>query len=103
MTVHWCGTGLSSGPGLRRLIQGGHKVVVWNRTVDKAREASGVRERARKKALGRSRSRAGGAVARGARPLGARAVGRPARIPGMKPPYFFMLSATSVGLNVIDT
>ncbi len=41
MTIHWCGTGLSSGPGLRRLIGGGHKVVVWNRTVEKAREAVG--------------------------------------------------------------
>ncbi|MBC8038437.1 MAG: saccharopine dehydrogenase NADP-binding domain-containing protein [Rhizobiales bacterium] len=41
MTIHWCGTGLSSGPGLRRLIQNGHKVVVWNRTVEKAREAVG--------------------------------------------------------------
>jgi saccharopine dehydrogenase (NADP+, L-glutamate forming) len=41
MTIHWCGTGLSSVPGVRRLIEGGHKVVVWNRTVDKAREAVG--------------------------------------------------------------
>jgi hypothetical protein len=41
MTIHWCGTGLSSVPGLRRLIGGGHKVVVWNRTVEKAREAVG--------------------------------------------------------------
>ncbi len=41
MTIHWCGTGLSSGPGLRRLIEGGHAVVVWNRTVEKAREAVG--------------------------------------------------------------
>jgi saccharopine dehydrogenase-like NADP-dependent oxidoreductase len=41
MTIHWCGTGLSSGPGLRRLIANGHKVVVWNRTVEKAREAVG--------------------------------------------------------------
>jgi len=41
MTIHWCGTGLSSGPGLRRLIQSGEKVVVWNRTVEKAREAVG--------------------------------------------------------------
>jgi saccharopine dehydrogenase-like NADP-dependent oxidoreductase len=41
MTIHWCGTGLSSGPGLRRLIEGGHKVVVWNRTVEKAVEAVG--------------------------------------------------------------
>ena len=38
MTIHWCGTGLSSGPGLRRLIEAGHPVVVWNRTVEKARE-----------------------------------------------------------------
>ena len=41
MTIHWCGTGLSSGPGLRRLIENGHKVVVWNRTVEKARKAVG--------------------------------------------------------------
>ena len=40
-TIHWCGTGLSSGPGLRRLIESGYKVVVWNRTVEKAREAVG--------------------------------------------------------------
>ena len=41
MTIHWCGTGLSSGPGLRRLIAGGHDVVVWNRTVARATEAVG--------------------------------------------------------------
>jgi saccharopine dehydrogenase (NADP+, L-glutamate forming) len=41
MTIHWCGTGLSSGPGLRRLIVAGRPVTVWNRTVDKAREAVG--------------------------------------------------------------
>ena len=41
MTIHWCGTGLSSGPGLRRLIEAGHEVVVWNRTVAKAQEAVG--------------------------------------------------------------
>ncbi len=41
MTIHWCGTGLSSGPGLRRLIEAGHQVVVWNRTVAKAHEAVG--------------------------------------------------------------
>lgn len=41
MTIHWCGTGLSSGPGLRKLLQDGHEVVVWNRTVEKAREAVG--------------------------------------------------------------
>lgn len=41
MTIHWCGTGLSSGPGLRRLLANGHKVVVWNRTVEKAHEVVG--------------------------------------------------------------
>ena len=39
MTVHWCGTGLSAIPGLRKLILDGNKVIVWNRTVSKAREA----------------------------------------------------------------
>ncbi len=41
MTIHWCGTGLSAIPGLRRLIEGGQDVKVWNRTVDKAQEAVG--------------------------------------------------------------
>ena len=41
MTIHWCGTGLSSGPGLRRLIAAAQQVVVWNRTVARAREAVG--------------------------------------------------------------
>ena len=41
MTIHWCGTGLSSGPGLRKLIEAGQDVVVWNRTVEKARETVG--------------------------------------------------------------
>ncbi len=41
MTIHWCGTGLSSIPGLRRLIKAGHPVTVWNRTEAKAREAVG--------------------------------------------------------------
>jgi saccharopine dehydrogenase (NADP+, L-glutamate forming) len=41
MTIHWCGTGLSSGPGLRRLVEAGHPVTVWNRTVAKARETLG--------------------------------------------------------------
>ena len=36
MTIHWCGTGLSSVPGLRRLIEAGHPVTVWNRTDEKA-------------------------------------------------------------------
>lgn len=42
MTIHWCGTGLSSGPGLRRLLEHGHKVVVWNRTVAKAHDMVGT-------------------------------------------------------------
>lgn len=41
MAIHWCGTGLSSVPGLRRLIGAGHDVVVWNRTRAKAEAAVG--------------------------------------------------------------
>lgn len=41
MTIHWCGTGLSAIPGLRRLIAAGHEVTVWNRTIAKAEEAVG--------------------------------------------------------------
>lgn len=41
MAIHWCGTGLSAVPGLRRLIEAGKPVVVWNRTVDKAQAAVG--------------------------------------------------------------
>jgi len=41
MTIHWCGTGLSAIPGLRRLIEAGQDVIVWNRTVDKAEAAVG--------------------------------------------------------------
>ncbi len=41
MTIHWCGTGFSSIPGLRRLIAAGHPVTVWNRTREKAQEAVG--------------------------------------------------------------
>ena len=41
MTIHWCGTGLSAIPGLRRLIENGKDVTVWNRTIDKAKEAVG--------------------------------------------------------------
>lgn len=41
MTIHWCGTGLSAVPGLRRLIENGHPVTVWNRTEAKAVEAVG--------------------------------------------------------------
>jgi len=41
MTIHWCGTGLSAIPGLRRLLEAGRDVVVWNRTVEKAQSAVG--------------------------------------------------------------
>jgi saccharopine dehydrogenase (NADP+, L-glutamate forming) len=41
MTIHWCGTGLSAIPGLRRLIETGHEVTVWNRSRDKAVAAVG--------------------------------------------------------------
>ena len=39
MAIHWCGTGLSSIPGLKKLILDGNNVIVWNRTVSKARKA----------------------------------------------------------------
>ena len=41
MRIHWCGTGLSSRPGLRRLILAGHPVTVWNLPVEAAEEAVG--------------------------------------------------------------
>lgn len=40
-TIHWIGTGLSAVPGLRRLIENGHDVTVWNRSIDKAEAAVG--------------------------------------------------------------
>ena len=39
MVVHWCGTGLSAIPGLKKLIMDGNDVIVWNRTVSKALKA----------------------------------------------------------------
>ena len=39
--IHWIGTGLSAVPGIRRLINNGHDVVVWNRSIDKAQAAVG--------------------------------------------------------------
>lgn len=39
--IHWIGTGLSAIPGLRRLIENGHNVTVWNRSTDKAQAAVG--------------------------------------------------------------
>jgi saccharopine dehydrogenase-like NADP-dependent oxidoreductase len=41
MTIHWCGTGLSSVPGLRRLLEAGRDVAVWNRTPEEAEAAVG--------------------------------------------------------------
>ncbi len=41
MQIHWCGTGLSSRPGLRRLITAGHPVTVWNLPVEQAEAAVG--------------------------------------------------------------
>lgn len=37
--IHWLGTGLSSIPGLRRLIIKGFTVIVYNRTLEKASQA----------------------------------------------------------------
>ncbi len=41
MTIHWCGTGLSSVPGLRRLLAARPDVAVWNRTREEAEAAVG--------------------------------------------------------------
>jgi saccharopine dehydrogenase-like NADP-dependent oxidoreductase/alanine dehydrogenase len=35
--VHWLGAGLSSGPGIRRVARSGTPLVLWNRTVEKAK------------------------------------------------------------------
>ena len=36
--IHWIGTGLSTAPGIRRLIEAGRTITLWNRTVEKAEE-----------------------------------------------------------------
>ena len=41
MTIHWCGSGLSSVPGLRLLLSERDDVKVWNRTLEKAEGAVG--------------------------------------------------------------
>ncbi len=41
MTIHWLGTGLSAIPGLRRLLQAGVPVTVWEIDTAKARDALG--------------------------------------------------------------
>ncbi|MCT4657225.1 MAG: saccharopine dehydrogenase NADP-binding domain-containing protein [Cohaesibacter sp.] len=39
--IHWLGAGLSSVPGIRRLILEGRTMTLWNRTVEKAEQAVG--------------------------------------------------------------
>ena len=39
--VHWLGTGLSSIPGLRKLLKKRFEIIVWNRTVEKAKKLLG--------------------------------------------------------------
>jgi len=36
--IHWLGAGLSSGPGLRRLLANGARVCLWNRTLANAQQ-----------------------------------------------------------------
>ncbi|MBU2971707.1 saccharopine dehydrogenase NADP-binding domain-containing protein [Pseudoalteromonas sp. C2R02] len=38
-TVHWLGAGLSSLPGIRKVALSGQKLVLWNRTLEKAQQA----------------------------------------------------------------
>ena len=37
--IHWTGTGLSAIPGIKKLIQDGHQLTVWNRTVQTAKNS----------------------------------------------------------------
>ena len=47
-TVHWLGAGLSSVPGIRRLVVADYQLVLWNRTLAKAQQAlQGLQGRAR--------------------------------------------------------
>ncbi len=39
--IHWCGTGLSAVPGLRRLLGSGHDVTVWEADLPRAETAVG--------------------------------------------------------------
>lgn len=41
MRIHWCGTGLSSGPGLRALLADGHPVTVWTQPVEQGQALVG--------------------------------------------------------------
>ncbi|KEQ18609.1 saccharopine dehydrogenase family protein [Endozoicomonas numazuensis] len=38
-TIHWLGTGLSSLPGIQKIAQSRHSLVLWNRTLKKAQQA----------------------------------------------------------------
>nr|WP_321525667.1 saccharopine dehydrogenase family protein [uncultured Cohaesibacter sp.] len=38
--IHWLGAGLSSVPGIRRLISRKHEITLWNRTISKAEAAT---------------------------------------------------------------
>lgn len=41
MRIHWFGTGLSSGPGLRRLLADGHAVTVWAQPLEQGQALVG--------------------------------------------------------------
>lgn len=38
-TIHWLGAGLSSLPGIKKIAQSSHSMVLWNRTLSKALDA----------------------------------------------------------------
>jgi saccharopine dehydrogenase-like NADP-dependent oxidoreductase len=40
-TIHWLGAGLSSGPGIQTLIDKGERLILWNRTLEKAQALLG--------------------------------------------------------------
>ena len=51
-TVHWLGAGLSAVPGIRRVIQQGQQLVLWNRTLSKAESAlAGLEDKAEAREL----------------------------------------------------
>ena len=37
--IHWLGAGLSSIPGIRRIVSNKHNITVWNRTLEKAEKS----------------------------------------------------------------
>ena len=37
--IHWLGAGLSSIPGIRRIVSSNYNVTVWNRTIEKAKKS----------------------------------------------------------------